>query len=110
MCRLYEEHLNEGRWFLHEHPNSATYCKLPEMLALMTDLGITRAVAQSCRYSMRASDHMGAGRVKKPNGFVTNSVFLKEHLLSNRIEGHRHIQLVGGKARACQAYPDKLRR
>ena len=97
-----------GRWFLHEHPNSASSWKLPEMLELMNQLGIQRTVAHMCRYGMKASDSMGSGRVKKPTGFLTNSEFLRDHLSNKCLGGHRHIQLMGGKARACQVYPDKL--
>ena len=66
---IYRMQADEGRCFLHEHPDSASSWKLPEMVELMNQLGIHRSVAHMCRYGMTASDNMGSGRVKKPTGF-----------------------------------------
>ena len=86
--KIYRMQAHEGRWFLHEHPNSASSWKLPEMVELMNQLGIQRSVAHMCRYGMTASDNMGSGRVKKPTGFLTHSNFLKDHLSNKCLGGH----------------------
>ena len=106
--KLYRLQAEQGRWFLHEHPNSASSWKMPEMQELMNSLGIDKTVAHMCRYGMQSSDELGAGKVKKPTGFLTNSMMLKDCLGLKCLGGHRHIQLMGGRARACQVYPDKL--
>ena len=74
----------------------------------MNNLGIDKTVAHMCRYGMQSSDEQGSGKVKKPTGFLTNSTMLRDCLGLKCLGGHRHIQLMGGRARACQVYPDKL--
>ena len=61
-----------------------------------------------CRYGMHSKDEQGIGMVKKPTGFLSNSEFVRTQLQNKCLGGHRHIALLGGKARACQVYPDKL--
>ena len=81
---------------------------MPEVLKLMSDLQIEKTIAHMCRYGMKSTDESGGGRVKKPTGFLTNSHVLADQLSKKCMGGHRHIQLVGGRARACQVYPEKL--
>ena len=50
--KLYRLQAEQGRWFLHEHPNSATSWKMPEMASLMSDLELQRTVGHMCRYGM----------------------------------------------------------
>ena len=40
--KLYKIQAENCRWLLHEHPNSASSWKLPEMVQLMQDLGSRR--------------------------------------------------------------------
>ena len=61
-----------------------------------------------CHYGMQSKDEHGSGKVKKPTGFLTNSAILADCLSLKCLGGHRHLQLLGGRARACQVYPDKL--
>ena len=104
----YRLQAENGRWFLHEHPNSATSWKMPEMVNLMRELEITKNVAHMCRYGMYSKDANGLGKVKKPTGFITNSSYPADQLGNKCLGGHRHVQLLGGRAQACQIYPDKL--
>ena len=106
--KLYRLQSEQGRWLLHEHPNSATSWKMPEMQSLMSDLQIQKTVGHMCRYGMQSKDEHGSGKVKKPTGFLTNSEMLADCPSLKCMGGHRHIQLLGGRARACQEYPDKL--
>ena len=78
------------------------------MLELMNQLNIQRTVAHMCGYGMKSSDELGGGRVKKPTGLLTNSNFLRNQISNKCLAGHGHIQRMGGKARMCQVYPDKL--
>ena len=106
--KLYRLQAEQGRWLLHEHPNPASSWNMPDMQELMNNLGIDKTVAHMCRYGMQSSDEQGSGKAKKPTGFLTNSMMLKDCLGLKCLGGHRHIQLMGGRARACQVYPDKL--
>ena len=42
--KLYRLQAEQGRWFRHEHPSSATSWKMPEMKSLMNDLQIQKTV------------------------------------------------------------------
>ena len=105
ICQLQVE---GGRFFIHEHPNSASSWKLPEMMKFMDDLGIEKTVGHMCRFGMKSQDEQGIGLVKKPTGFLINSAFVRDQLERKCLGGHRHVALVGGRAKACQIYPEKL--
>ena len=106
--KLYRLQAEAGRLFLHEHPNSASIWKLQEVMTRMSDLGTTKSVAHLCRYGMTSKDGEGVGCVKKPTGSLTNSIHLKDQLQKTCMGGHRHVQLVGGRAKPCQIYPRRL--
>ena len=105
--KLYRLQEEAGRFFLHEHPNSVSSWKLPEVMTLMSDPGITKSAAHLRRYGMTSKDGEGVGCVKKPTGFITNSIHLRDQLQRTCMGEHRHVQLVGGRAKACQIYPQK---
>ena len=74
----------------------------------MADLGIKKVNAHMCRFNMKSVDEQGEGLTKKPTGFLTNSDHLRQVLEKQCMGGHRHVQLMSGRAKACQVYPDKL--
>ena len=66
-----------------------------------------------CRWGMKRKDASGAGYVRKPTKWMTNSRVLAEILQSEcpNKEGrawHRHVMLVNGRAKAAQIYPPAL--
>ena len=67
--KLYRLQAESNRFFLHEHPSSATSWKMPEMLKLMSDLNVEKSVAHMCRYGMKSADEFGGGHLKKPTDF-----------------------------------------
>ena len=78
--KLYRLQAENGRFFIHEHPNSASSWKLPEMIELMQNLNINKVVGHMCRYGMHRKDAEGDGLVKKPTGFPSNSKFVRDQL------------------------------
>ena len=54
--KIYQLQVEGGRFFIHEHPNSASSWKLPEMMKLMDDLGIEKTVGHMCRFGMKSQD------------------------------------------------------
>ena len=77
---------------------------MPEVLKLMSDPQLEKTTAHMCRYGMRSTDESGGGRVKKPTGFLTDSIDLRDQLSKKCMGGHNRIQLLGGRAKACQVY------
>ena len=66
--KLYRIQSEAGRFFLHEHPASASRWRIPEMQFLMTDLGIKKVNAHMCGFKMLSSDEQGEGVVKNKLG------------------------------------------
>ena len=105
--QIYKLQVESGRYFIHEHPNSASSWKIHEMTKFMSERGVDKVVGHMCRFGMNSRDHDGDGPVKKPTGFLSNSEFLRNQLSRKCLGGHRHVALLGGRAKACQVYPDK---
>ncbi len=40
MMRFYKKQVDGGRWFLHEHPLTATSWKLPCVMKMMAESGV----------------------------------------------------------------------
>ena len=62
------------------------------------------------QYEMHRKDEQGIGMVKKPTRFLSNSELVRTQLQNKCLGGHKHTALLRGRAKACQLYPDKLRR
>ena len=111
---MYEEQLAGDRYFLHEHPRNATSWKNRQMEALMGKPGVLRLVGHMCRHGMQAEDAQGKALVLKPTGWLTNcpgvakEVAKKCSNLNKWGKQHRHVELVGGKAKQCEVYPRRL--
>ena len=116
---LYIRQVEEKRYFLHEHPDSATSWAEPVLQEILSKPGVVRVTADMCRFGMvmpvPSKDSLAL--VKKPTGILTNSTEIARILdvrCSNqdphsKQEIHEHVSLIGGKrASAAQVYPDKL--
>ena len=113
--RLYEEQATNGRYFLHEHPHTASSWALAEVIHVMAMPSVETTVCHMCCFGMESRDKEGVGLVKKPTRFMSNSIEVLK-LLDRKCtnlgkperEHHRHVPLVEGRARACQEYPKEL--
>ncbi len=114
--KFYRKQHEAGRYFLHEHPDSAESWKDGEMMNLMDVEGVYVVKGPMCRWEMQATDRrglQGTGYVKKMTRWVTNCWALAQ-LLEGVCEAesggvwHRHIHLIGGIAKQAQVYPPKL--
>ena len=99
---------------MHEHPEGATSWQDHYVRKIMGYPNVLRVSAHMCPFEMTAYDEEGAGLVKKPTGWMTNSPKIAKALsrrCTNELgteKWHRHVLLMGGKAKACQVYPMKL--
>ena len=115
MIVIYRMQIDGGRYFLHEHPLSATSWKLDEVRKLVAEPGVLTTTADQCEYGVKSKDEYGVGCAMKPTKFATNSVMIAERL-STRCqnkgrkpeERHRHVHLISGRARKAQEYPREL--
>ena len=54
---IYRMQIASGRFFLHEHPNSASSWAMPEVVGLAMLAGVDTAVCDMCAYGMVAEDN-----------------------------------------------------
>ncbi len=87
MIGLYREHIEDGHYFLHEHPRWATSWKLPEMEKLMAMPGLGLSHADQCQYGAEAQRGTQRGSpILRPTGFMSNSPKVTQSL-AERCEG-----------------------
>ena len=107
--------LREGRYFLFEHPRSATSWKMPEVEKVAGMDGVEKVRTDMCRFGMQSKDEQGIGLVKKSTTMMTNSPEVAKRLAKKCLnenleekERHRHVQLMNGRAKNAQVYPRGL--
>jgi hypothetical protein len=87
VAELYNEQVESGRYFLHEHPIGASSWNLPSIKQLLEMPGVAVAHADQCQYGAEVKSGRNRGQpIKKPTGFMTNSSALHNEL-SARCQG-----------------------
>ncbi len=118
MISLYYEQIEDGHYFLHEHPRYAASWYLEEMQVLMQVPGVKMAHADQCQYGCEAQrgQHKGAP-ICKPTGFLSNGPKIREALSKrctgangrcSRPKGGRHLLCSGAHARDAAKYSREL--
>ena len=105
---LYTLQLQQGLYFLHEHPEKATSWDNPTVKDVMKLPGVRKITSHMCAFGMVQEDELGPGLIKKPTSFMSNCNGVLERLNKKCSADHRHILLVGGRAQRAQVYPDEL--
>eukprot|EP00973_Karenia_brevis_P062211 8652733-Karenia_brevis.AAC.1 len=112
---IYKMQMGAGRYFVHEHPLSATSWKQPCMQELQRDERVIKTRANMCAYGMTTRRGEEVSLASKPTSFMTNSPCIAEELNkrcenynSPKQQWHKHITLVNGRAKAAQVYPKGL--
>ena len=99
---------NSGRFFVFEHPAGAASWATKVVRQLQQDPRVDRVVFDFCALGMRSTYSDGSsGPALKRTGLLTNSKHVAGALSKARCCGlHKHAQLVSGRAKACEIYPD----
>ena len=109
---LYQLQHDGGRYFIHEHPTSATSWAVPEVRRIMQIDGVRVSNADQCQYNATTK----AGEpLKKPTRFMTNSSCIAD-ALSKRCPGRGgvcsrgavHALCNGQRAKDAAIYPFEL--
>ena len=82
-CKLYRIQMDENRYFLHEHPWSASSWNLPDIKDVLKDHRVMCVEGHQCQYGLETyKDKKGGttGPAKTPTGFMSNSWCLMEEL------------------------------
>ena len=111
--KLYELQWREGRYFLHEYPETASSWKDESVMKMLERQGVVRVVGDQCRFGFTSSDGQREGPARKRTGFMTNSpcTAKKSNVHCPNRKGqevHNHVILINGRAKAAQVYPPKL--
>ena len=113
--RIYQWQVAGNRKFLHEHPWAASSWHLRGVQEVLALPGVELRKGFQCGFGQTAVDHQGPGLVAKPTGWLSNCTEVLDEVArdcSNHHEPperhHRHVQLIGGKAKAAERYPPRL--
>ena len=109
------DQISRGKFFLHEHPATASSWDLPGIRELAEHPGVSIVTGDMCRWGMHLpeeSSNQGTEHsvlVKKPTKWMTNCSALASLLGVRCTGGHEHSKLEGSK-RTSQAskYPTAL--
>jgi hypothetical protein len=74
----------------------------------VSDYRVKTVTGNMCMFGMKQEAEGSSGLVKKDTKFMTNAIMIAERL--NRVcdKTHKHIQLIGGRAKKAQVYPEEL--
>ena len=108
-CEVYRYQLDNGCHFLHEHPAGARSWAEASIKELMADARVGSVVGHQCRYGQRAQADDGAWLpVRKATRWMSSAPEVLGRLGHRCRGGHRHQELVGGRAAAAAIYPPQL--
>ena len=107
-CELYTYQVRCGRFFVHEHPWSASSWGVSLMQDVLKLPGVQTAFVDQCMFGQTVTKHGVTGPARKSSGFASNSHHIVEELSRKCDKSHQHIPLIGGVARQTAAYPSGL--
>ncbi len=118
VCELYRDQIEDGRFFLHEHPEGAGSWEAEPISQLLLVPGVERVTADQCQYGQQVNFGTYKGRpVKKPTGFMSNAPHLLVRLSRRcagrggectRRAGGRHATASGKIAKEAAKYTRQL--
>ena len=104
---LCQRQASAGRKYVLEHPARATSWSTQAMAQLLRGLDCYKVEFDFCMAGMMPWDILGQAPAKKRTGIATNSKALATTLANLQCDGsHRHVILMGGKAKQCEKYPE----
>ena len=108
---LYRIQMSSGRFFMHEHPHSASSWQLPEIMEMLCHRDVDSVTCDMCAYGMVSEDEHGVAPAQKRTRLMSNSPEVIKRVgrqCANKDGNggaHRHVQLLSGRAKKCQVYP-----
>ncbi len=115
---LYVEQLENGRYFLHEHPRRASSWGLQQVKNLLRMPGVGLVSGDQCQFGAEVTEGKDKGRpLLKPTGFMSNAPCLLEALakrcsnvdgMCSRGRGGKHVTIEGELTKKTAIYPRDL--
>ena len=112
--KIYGMQIKANRFFVHEHPNTATSWKMAGMVELLATEKVDQVVVDLCQFGLVAEVDGEERPVQKRTKIVSNSqevlkrVDVKCPNLGGKGEPHEHATLLDGKAKRAQVYPRRF--
>ena len=101
-----------GRYYLYEHPRSASSWALPSVQNLAKNSDNLSVEANLCQFGLRTKYKGEEGLVRKATRFYTNSPEIAKRLSKKCSQacrdGQKHLAIWGDRARKAQVYPKGL--
>ena len=108
-AHLYRSQHEQGRLFLHEHPDRATSWKEASIQAIAKIKDVLYVKADQCEFGLKVREKGKERLVQKKTGFLTNSPEIAKELSRKCSGQHEHLQLKGGNlTKQAQVYPPEL--
>ena len=114
VAELYRDQVEAGRYFLHEHPSTASSWSLPCIREVLDLPGVEKVDGDQCQLGQ---EDVHGDPLKKPTGWMSNSEEIL-YALSKRCQGRRgfcsrpgggkHGSTSGQHSRRAAVYPFKL--
>eukprot|EP00973_Karenia_brevis_P061083 8493537-Karenia_brevis.AAC.1 len=110
MAEIYRMQIKGGRWFLHEHPASATSWSLRVIRKLEEEVGVKLSVADQCMYDLVTWSKDGNRLLpaRKTTKFMSNCEGICMELQRRCDGSHEHQALLEGRARYAARYTTEL--
>ena len=111
--KLYQIQWGDGRYFVHEHPETASSWQEQCVRNMLQRQGVIRVTGDQCRYGLTSYDGSRVGFARKSSGFMTNSQCIAKRMslrCPNKMghKVHELVILISGRAKKAEVYPDAL--
>ena len=73
-AQLYRMQIEQGRYFLHEHPETASSWHEGCIKDLLKQEGVIKVIGDQCRYGLKSHDGTREGPARKSTWFLTNQI------------------------------------
>ena len=104
--RMYEWQVRRGKKAIFEHPATSKGWDEPCVQRVLKLPGVKRVRGDQCQYELRVAE---TGELsKKPTDFMVNGENMAKRLSMRCQGGHTHAQLMNGRAKKAEKYPEKL--
>ena len=111
VCELHKKQIDGERFFLHRHPAHARCWGLWMIREILDMPCVVRVVGDLCPFGLWCTDVEGLALVRKPTGWMTNSMKVAKALDRRCSRGHRHCNIFCGgahKMRIIERHPVRL--
>ena len=98
VCRVYRKQLDEGRYFLHEHPVAASSWQETCIMRLRREAGVDEVNMDQCQFNQKAENGLP---IKKPTKWMSNCPEVLK-TLSRRCQGRGGACSMGGAHQICE--------